>query len=51
VLSQVVKRNIGNEDHRDVDVTMDKEKKPEQVPTSQVVKEIEINSDSDWLRL
>ena len=34
VLSQVVEVNIGNKDHRDVDVTMDKENKPEQVPTS-----------------
>jgi hypothetical protein len=37
VLSKEVKRNIGNEDHRVVDVTMDKENNPEQVPTSQVV--------------
>jgi hypothetical protein len=38
VLSQVVEWNIGNEDHRDVDVTMDNENNPEQVSTSQVVK-------------
>ena len=38
VLSQVVEGNIGNEDHRDVVVTMDNENNPEQVPTSQVVK-------------
>jgi hypothetical protein len=37
VLSQVVEGNIGNEDHRDVDVTMDNENNPEQVLTSQVV--------------
>ena len=43
VLSQVVEGNIGNKDHRDVDVTMDKENNPEQVPTSQVVGVIDVN--------
>jgi hypothetical protein len=37
MLSQVVKSNIRNEDHREVDVTMDKENNPEQGPTCQVV--------------
>ena len=44
VLSQVVEGNIGNEDHRDVDVTMDNENNPEQVPTSQVV-EVKIGNE------
>ena len=43
VLSLVVEVNIGNKDHRDVDVTMDKENNPEQVPTSQVVGVIDMN--------
>jgi hypothetical protein len=47
VLSQVVEGNIGNEDHRDVDGTMDNENNPEQVPTSQVVK---VNIGSEYHR-
>jgi hypothetical protein len=55
VLSQVVEVNIGNEDHRDVDVTVDNENanmvnmdsvnedNPEQVSNSQVVGVINVN--------
>jgi hypothetical protein len=57
VLSQVVKRNFGNEDHREVGVTMDKENNPEQVPTSRVVevnignkdhREVEVTMDKEY---
>jgi hypothetical protein len=41
--SQVGEVNIGNEDHREVDVTMDNENNPEQVPTSQAVGAINMN--------